>query len=619
MQKIWLLLIMSFNILFAQNNFKKQYNIRWVKNDFIQKSDKNLNNFPPVKLSSKIKESFLKANFGRTNTVYLVYRTASTKGEQLLNLYGNEVSHNFNSHFLVKNDSLDLKKGIKDKGMFISHSFNQKKKKEAFIVLNNQYVDSTTAVYEMIFIDDKLSIKEKNGLETYLALKYGISLHDINDYKNHHGVNIWNGKLNKAYNFNLFGIGKNRYYNFLNNKSSHSEDASVIVQFDTLNILDRSDFKGRTNLHDDEYLILGSNNKKIHFIDDEKSKFKSLERKWMVQKIGNHSKQAFLRFNCNELGIDTINAEKKYVLLLNRKEDIFESEKNTNVIEGTIKEGELIFSKINWDEDLSGADYFTIGLRKELNVEISIKASEKCFSPNHVELNIKKGNASYKIEITDIKTGKEEIIETEKDKITFEFVPDNSIKIRVTDANGLQFEKIIEDENKISKSEVVINLHDKFSITESKRSVILSPKIINVDKEELEFKWYKLGKIVGSNQNLETSEEGTYILVVKNQQGCSSKYTTTVLKEKASNYLMEDWTIYPNPAKSNEYFSIHFNFSEPTYVKYYIYTLEGKLISEKEVGFVTENVIKERIPFSGTYQILATYKNLSQIKKVIIY
>lgn len=607
---------MSFNILFAQNNFKKQHNIRWVKNDFSQNSINNLNNFSPLLLGTSIKESFLKTSFSRTNSIYIVYKTSSTKGEQLLSLYGNEKSHNFNSHFLIKNDSIDLKKGNKKKGIILSYTFNQKKKKEAFITLNNQYLDSTTSVYEMIFIDQKLTKIEKSGIETYLALKYGISLANSTYYKNHIGEDLWNSKKNESFNYKLFGIGKSNYYSFFNNESSHSEEAFLKIQMDTLFVKNRMDAVGRKKVYDDDFLIIGSNQGRVSFEENENSQMKILSKRWMIQNYGKQVKKAFIKVNWKELNIDTLDVEN-LVLLVNKEKPEFNENSDFIVFKGEINKDELIFECKEWDGDKSGCDYFTLSINRILSLDAIWDNKDVCFTQNQIKIKIKDGISPYMLAITNLKTRNIDYLKVDQDEVEFNALSNDSHNVQVTDASGLKKNLLVESaNNSVQNNNITIVLNDVFNIQDN--FALIKPIVNNPNNVKLSYTWTKSGNILAKTQTIKATEEGVYTLDVENELGCSQQYLTKVNKI-SSDYLNEDWKIYPNPCRTTDFFSIHFNFIKPTHVQYYIYTLDGKLIASKDLGNITNETIKEKIHFPGTYQILATYNNSSQIKKIIIH
>lgn len=82
----------------------------------------------------------------------------------------------------------------------------------------------TTAAYlpEFIYYPFKLSTEQEKRVNTYLAIKYGVTLSGM-DYVSTNGTVIWNNTSNATYNNRVFGIGRELTAEGLNQKQSQSQ------------------------------------------------------------------------------------------------------------------------------------------------------------------------------------------------------------------------------------------------------------------------------------------------------------------------------------------------------------------------------------------------------------
>ncbi|AUC83632.1 MAM protein [Lacinutrix sp. Bg11-31] len=132
-------------------------------------------------------------------------------------------------------------------------------------------------VAEVITFSSRLSdtnlTDERNRVQSYLAIKYGITL-GINgtsqDYVDSNGSVIWDQSANAGYNYDIAGIGRDDNSN-LNQKQSNSVNNATdvlgpiegILTIGLTNIYDTNNLNKSTNantLNDKDFLVWGNNN-----------------------------------------------------------------------------------------------------------------------------------------------------------------------------------------------------------------------------------------------------------------------------------------------------------------------------------------------------------------------
>lgn len=108
-----------------------------------------------------------------------------------------------------------------------------------------------------------LTTTERRRVDSYLAIKYGITLGQVNTehYLDADAATVWNGASNTAYNNNIFGVAREDIGLF-EQKVSKSVNAGTILTVATTNdFVNPNDNAARTGFTNDKtYFLLGDNN-----------------------------------------------------------------------------------------------------------------------------------------------------------------------------------------------------------------------------------------------------------------------------------------------------------------------------------------------------------------------
>ncbi len=134
-------------------------------------------------------------------------------------------------------------------------------------------------------------------IESYLGVKYGVSLNDgtgVNYTASNGSTIFWNNTTNSGYNYDVFGIGRDDF-GALNQKQSRSVNTDAF--FSVFHLTNESDPFPTTNQlnastipADRSFLLFGNNNGDItewfHYTQQPSVIVSRLERIWKVQKTG---------------------------------------------------------------------------------------------------------------------------------------------------------------------------------------------------------------------------------------------------------------------------------------------------------------------------------------------
>lgn len=227
-------------------------------------------------------------------------------------------------------------------------------------------------VAEFIVYETILKEKEIARIETYLALKYGITLEK--DYLNSLGKTIWNRKNDEVYSNNIAGIGRDDH-SALYQKQSTSESTSDQLTIGVNNIA-LSNRQNTGRLNDRDYLIWGDNAQSFAVTREARQGVGDIAlsgKKWLIKSVGKTANTI-----STELKIDTktvltkLNLKEKFYLAIDRSGSGDFVPKNCSYImaDSISAEGIASFSGLRWDTDGSGQDVFSFGVKSTLAPEV---------------------------------------------------------------------------------------------------------------------------------------------------------------------------------------------------------------------------------------------------------
>lgn len=254
-------------------------------------------------------------------------------------------------------------------------------------------------VSEFIVYEKILSGNDINKVETYLALKYGITLEK--NYLNAAGKVVWNGELDKDYSNNIAGIARDdRSALYQKQGTSANSAGELVIGIDKIA---PSNHKNTGRINDKDYLIWGDNAKQFAFrLNAEKRADNMLlpEKQWLMRSSGRSTNKLAtgLALDTKTLLAGEMPLDALCLVIDRTGTGAFAAENCTYIQPDLISpEGIASFSGIHWDTDGSGKDVFTFGIRPKLNVPHNSSAANLTsfqLYPNPVT------NGHYKMTLT---------------------------------------------------------------------------------------------------------------------------------------------------------------------------------------------------------------------------
>ena len=269
--------------------------------------------------------------------------------------------------------------GLKKPETVISTYVRQQNSSSAADRVNNNEVDiafgnhtpflqsaqSNGLVAEFIVYETILKEKQIARIESYLAIKYGITLE--RNYVNSVGQTIWNRKTETLYSHNIAGIGRDDLSTLYQKQGiSCNSSEQLTIGVDKIAV---SNSKNTGQLNNKDYLIWGDNAGNYTLNPDKDQKGSNIllaEKKWLMKSSGKTAGTI-----STELKIDTKPlltgdfTKENFCMAIDRSgSGDFAPQNCTYITPNSISaDGIASFSGIKWDTDGSGKDAFSFGLK----------------------------------------------------------------------------------------------------------------------------------------------------------------------------------------------------------------------------------------------------------------
>lgn len=220
----------------------------------------------------------------------------------------------------------------------------------------NLFTDFTGEVAEVVYYETALSSTDRRKVESYLAIKYGITL-DISsqDYVDGSGSTILDRTAFSSYAFNIAGIGKAA--------AENGDDAQVLnqTQSQSINSTGIVSIANASDMTDGEYLLWGSNNETTLASLSESVPSPAisgvnmtLNRKWKVAETG---EVGTLTISFDLSSVTSISGRElaNYTLVIDDNEDLSSPVSQTKPTSVT---GDIVtFENV----DFTNGEYFVLG------------------------------------------------------------------------------------------------------------------------------------------------------------------------------------------------------------------------------------------------------------------
>lgn len=572
-----------------------------------------------------VSKSKLKSSF----TLFVVFKSREQQEKNILRYKVGREELKITNKRAQSTNGLEYSKYDANSGVVLEYSANLNGVKNSNICSlllgdqlskNDDDIESQehkTAIFEFIFYPRVLTEMEKLKIESYLSIKYGVSLIGEKNYLSASGIKIWNYNDNKSFNKNVTGIAKDEKSDLFQKQSLNSTQKDIHIGFGSLDSISKLT---EENIDNETFLVWGNNNGNMLFKKDQtdrESSIQKMNRIWKIQKSQVNVKKnedTFLTVSdslfSKEGEIEKEDTNIWLAISLNSS-DLFDYVNATYYCGEKTQEGKILFKNIIWDKDKNGSDSFTFIKAPNLFFNYELIEQNCNLSQNgRVKIKVEGGVLPFTLNI------KHNGVITSLNKNSREF------EIETPTSGDYDFTLI--DSKKQSFSQTIKN-----SSLDSFEGLLASEWFLNDDSEvevipniksenvniAYSYQWKQDGKIISNERALKVNQQGNYSLKITNDKGCEKIFPFTVSKKSSYD---NNVSVYPNPVDSNEDFKIKFNLEKPSNVEIKIFTINGVLLRYEKIENITKSEYSYRLQTSGNYLIVITTGNQSITNKLIV-
>lgn len=308
----------------------------WAKPNKTQNTNQVFNK--NASLSQGTNQSLV-TNIGEgSSNFYMVFKSKDAVEKDLLNFTFTCAQHAVTTHNINYHDAatVDVKRRT---GAIVKYGFEYPGASgDKNYVAVSDAPNDLTDVYEVIYVNDKFTELDHQQIQTYLSVKYGISLINPANYADANGKSVWNSNLNAQYNTNITGVGKSDYFGLNKTETINSVDKRIEISTNGLN--------------NNEYLFIGTTNENTSFVKS--NDYELLDSSWLVQ-TNTASNLTTLHFN-----LGSLKSTGTYELLVNQTATSFAND-NVLKVQGKVEGNQLVFENVMFDADGNGYDTFSVG------------------------------------------------------------------------------------------------------------------------------------------------------------------------------------------------------------------------------------------------------------------
>lgn len=550
-------------------------------------------------------------------TVFVVLKPAFLQEEyQLLDINSTDRQISIQSDRIKSKKELKIKNFDSPKPYFFSYleSYEEKSITDTIqsdsLSKNNYPSKFEGDVAEVIYYPKLLTKLERRKVETYLSLKYGISLPLNSDYINSKNDTIWKNDESRAFLHRVSGIGRDIAGNFNHKQSANVDDD----QFLTIGLGDKIEAKNELNkksIHDINYVLWADDFGGLSFLQEKQTPEVSVfNRTWKTKLIGDGVKSQNYIFSFDTDLIEDHNEEEKNEKLKDEESDsklpelkywlvfapntsdklnIHSAEFIQSVT--TPKEGGKIdFSDISLKNQ---TESFLFSLVKAPNLFVLVETTEmNCQSDAH--LKVIGGVAPYAVEFYSDENQKFPIIEKGENQFDVLNLTGGNYICKITDAfNQTSEQKIFIN----SDAQGAFALENIF-LKEGENLTLDLKKLQNNTISEIV--WTKDNQEIGWGEKYTVREEGSYSINYLTEKGCPQVTPFMVTKIPAV-----EWSgVYPNPVRINEPFFVNLENASLSKVRITITDFSGRIIKSKLLKEGSE-IYSDTFFHQGTYHITA--------------
>lgn len=472
-------------------------------------------------------------------------------------------------------------------------------------------------VAEIIWYDRVLAGAEKQQVESYLALKYGIPLSQSylpSSYLNSNGDIVWDAKRNKSFSSNIAGIGRDDRSGLYQKQSTCSNESGML----TIGAGTITDANANNSafIPDMNFLVWSDNDLDLELGPDLQGQPTQFLRTWKISCTAEMKEiKTTLQFDTKEAEIQPGEGETWWLLIdktgsgsfpsgqvVYKKVVTYTSEKNAE------------FKDVFWDTDDSGTDCFTFGIAPEMFAKVWV--TPPVCAPlldGVMHIGAEGGDPPYYFSLINEESGYSfSWTNTDNSLIEVDAISPGYYTLRVSDSRGGHYIETLFIQSSDAPESNLLNSY-----------ILKQDQILCLDASEgvnsetpVSYRWVGPDGVEIPSPTICISTPGTFLLFM-DRNGCHSKKKIEVQLFEESNF--KELRIFPNPVEAGKPFTILIKLNRDALVEMDIFDIMSRKVAGKIMNGNNFYRFSEQAGLPpGVYFVTFRSENKIQTRKIVI-
>jgi hypothetical protein len=456
---------------------------------------------------------------------------------------------------------------------------------------------------EVILFPRFITPVERQKVESYLALKYGISLAQLFpvSYLNSSGDIIWDAEIHSSHHMNITGIGRDDISGLYQKISENTKTPGVMK------------IAAEGELKNNCFLVWGDNGKPLRFAEE--PALRKMLREWKISSFnfsGNPVTISTDELSINE--IDPLYEGETYWLMIDKSGTgtfPFGKTEYKQSLPLTPQERLIKFNSLVIDSDFSGSDLFTLLAAPRFFTRNIVK--QPSCSESHsglIQTEIAGGRPPFQIILQRTSDDNLHIASNvESRHHIFGNIQQGSYIIRVTDAENNTFTENLW----ISNSRLWENkIQRNYRLTEG-QTVVLNASDGMPDLNYL-YSWILPDGSSVNNEEISINRPGNYLLSVTDENNCNS--TVDIKVSLTGNACFKHIELFPNPVRG--WFAVRISLNNKMNVNVVISDMTGSVLKQTLLKNDQYYLYNDIIQLPGIYYITLVTETERETIKLIV-
>ncbi len=470
-------------------------------------------------------------------------------------------------------------------------------------------------VPEVVIYDRLLLPQERRQVESYLALKYGLTLRHSDkgvDYLDAQGNTIWNYEKHADFHHRILGIGRNHASNWQQRQSASALAPDLLLL--AYEAIEANNWSVAEGLPDQSSLLAGDDNAPLTWSEEAfQLGAEQLDRHWIIESH-NFPTSATTELRLETGRWDHTASASTYWLAIDRSGTGEFPLAETDYYPGSREtQGRFThFEHVKWDIDQSSTDQFTFLRAGELLLQAEVHEAQ-CFpaTDGGLQFKILGGAPPYRYRLSSNTSSLERSGAFDgNDLKELTDLPSGSYRFEAWDGSG----RLVQKNFFLAPSDAPeVDLAGAYELPAA-GPLVLQPGLLS-PAEAVEWNWMGPDGFTSQEPTVELQQAGDYQLQI-DTEGCRREYSFQVLGTSVEQEITA--SAYPNPLARGKHFQWQAHLPQEGHLQVTITSTQGQVLQTQQFEGDRYYTGQASLLEAGTYWLQLQFENHQQTLKIVV-